>query len=156
MCDSKNNFILKGFLLACTLLVVAFLFRQFVHHDVIITEVFEMPIPNPDFDNSGFMGFFIVSDVEHFKYFMHEKQKNEDFGFDSLYIQQVIDSLNFETYDFVISYQKRISKLFWNHYLRYYDTGSLIPLTARFEKEITHSLHIYAIYPRHKYRNAAG
>ena len=142
--------------MVCVSLFMAILFKQHVHHNVEITEICEMHIPNPNYDNSGFKGIYVVSEREHFEYFIHKEARNETTGFDSLYIQQVMNDLRFDTYDYVISYQKRIRNLFWSHYERHYDTGSLIPLSAIFEKEITRSIHIYAIYPKYKYRNAAG
>lgn len=83
-------------------------------------------------------------------------QKDEIFGYDSTYVSPLIEDLDYEKYDYVISYMMKVSKLKYSPYLTDTEDGlyfdNRIPLIPEFEKGIYDFVYIYRVKKDYRFR----
>jgi hypothetical protein len=78
-------------------------------------------------------------------------------GYDSLYVENLSKDLDFINSDYLITYQRKLSKLHHSPYLTIlkdglYDYDKRIPLIPTWDKEVTDSLYIYRIKKNNRFR----
>jgi hypothetical protein len=124
----------------------------------------EIPKPYQEFDNSQFIGFDYVKNEERLMFWLFEKYKDEwkpygqaqMQGYDSSFVENLSEELNFDKYDYLITYHKKLNKLTYSPYLTktkddlYFDKKT--PLIPTFDSVITDKLYIYQIKKNTKYR----
>lgn len=142
------------------LLLGLFAFYFFYPRTVPFILAKEIPKPSDTFDNSQFIGFNYVDNSEGLYYWMvsylSSRNRPDLQGYDSSYIFNISKELDFNKYDYIIAYQKRIKKLRYSPFLTktkddlYYDKK--IPLIPTWNKDVTDSVYIYRIEKSKRFR----
>ncbi|MDX9799105.1 MAG: hypothetical protein RBT05_09645 [Bacteroidales bacterium] len=122
----------------------------------------EIEKPNKEYDNSQFIGFDYIKDADRLMFFMVDYYKKASCirdslgGYDSLFVQNLSNELNFDKYDYIITYHKQLKELRHSPYLTKKRDGlyfeKQIPLIPNFDTLITDKLYIYRIKKNNKYR----
>jgi len=122
----------------------------------------EIEKPNKEYDLSQFVGFHYVQNNKDFLFYLaaynkaqyYKQSNNQDY--DSLFVQNLSKELNFDKYDYIMTYQKQLKALTYSPYLAkkedlmgYLSEKSLIPT---FDTVITDKLYIYRIKKNNEYR----
>ena len=98
------------------------------------------------------MYYFLVDFYKGFP----ECQKDEIYGYDSTYVAPFVEGLDYEKYDYVISYMRKVSKLKHSPYLTDTEDGlyfdNRIPLIPEFEKGIYDFVYIYRVKKDYRFR----
>ncbi|MDR1005294.1 MAG: hypothetical protein LBL74_00320 [Bacteroidales bacterium] len=120
----------------------------------------EIPKLNENFDMTSFIGFHYVSNENCLVFWLstfYQRQLQEGLvGYDSIFIQNLSKELNFDKYDYIITYQKQLKELRHSPYLTktkdglYFDKQT--PLIPTFDTAITNKVYIYRIRKNNKYR----
>ena len=118
--------------------------------------------PNKEFDFSYLNSFFYVENQERLYFFLVDYYKTPPCvrdglkGYDSLFVENLNKTLDFNKYDYLIVFQKRLLELNFSPYLA--KTEDLLdyvpkkPLISTFDTIITDSIYIYRIKKNNKYR----
>jgi hypothetical protein len=123
----------------------------------------EINKPTDDFDNSQFMGYHYVKDADELVYlwvdfygYLSSWQKEKK-GYDAIFVNNLVKKLDFENYDYLITYQKQLKGLRHSPYLTYREDGlkyeKKIPLIPIWESESTNKIYLYRIKSNNKYRS---
>lgn len=130
-----------------TFIIFIIAFYYFYHRKIQFVLKLELKPPDKElYPNRGdYYGFGYDEDT--FKGVLLEA------NYDSLQIQNIIETLDFKNFDFIMTYHKKIKKLIWSPSLND-DCDYLegIPIYPEFERVNTNYLYIYQI-ENGKYRN---
>ena len=122
----------------------------------------EMTRSNDDFDNSQFMSYHYVRSADELVYlwvdfygYLSARQKEKK-GYDTVFVSNLVKQLDFECYDYLITYQKQLKGLCHSPYLTKRKDGlnydKKTPLIPTWNNEITDKIYIYRIKKNDKYR----
>ena len=123
----------------------------------------EMDKPYSDFDRTYYIGFDYVDSekmliywlVEHYKTFYPPSKQKQDY--DSNFVENLAKELDFEKYDYLIAYQKRLKGLRHSPYLTKTEDGLYFdkrtPLIPTWDSVQTDKVYIYRIKKNSKYRS---
>ncbi len=122
----------------------------------------EIEKPNKEYDKSKFIGFNYIKDADWLMFYMVDYYKKEScirnglIVYDSLFVQNLSKELNFDKYDYIITYQKQLKELQHSPYLTKKRDGlyfeKQVPLIPTFDTVITDKLYIYRIKKNNEYR----
>jgi len=123
----------------------------------------EIQKPHKEFDLSFFIGFHYVDSKDRLMFWMvdyFEKTlaciRDDLKGYDSLYVEQLSQQLDFKKYDYIITYQKQLNALRHSPFLTKTEDGLYFdkktPLIPTFDTVITDKVYIYRIKKSNKYR----
>lgn len=121
----------------------------------------EINKPDPDFEQYQSVSFNYIENKERLTFWLIEKYKypyswSDYICYDSLFVQNLSKELNFDKYDYIITYHKQLKELRHSPYLTkkrddlYFEKQ--IPLIPNFDTLITDKLYIYRIKKNNKYR----
>lgn len=121
--------------------------------------VIEIPKPDTRFDNSQWASFFYISNKKTFTYCMIDwwRSKCDSLKwYDNQYIDYISTQLDYEKYDYLILYQKKLKSLNYSPYLTKTEDGLYFdqrtPLIPTFDTLITDKVYIYQIEKNNKFR----
>lgn len=123
--------------------------------------IIEIPLPNEDY-NSQFVGFDVVDTPQrlHFWLFDNAQQRKvRDTELSEQDYTQLLQMLDFDQYDYFITYHRKIDKLYWTrNERRMFKTKSdlRIPLEVELQKPNSSRMYIYRISPKGQYRACPG
>ena len=115
--------------------------------------------PHKEFDNSQFIGFEYADSkyrliywlVKHYEPFYPKEQR-----YDSLFVENLAKELDFDRYDYIITYQKQLKELRYSPYLTKTEDGlchdKQIPLIPTWDGVITDKVYIYRIKKNNIFR----
>ncbi|MGI6291577.1 MAG: hypothetical protein ACOXZH_04030 [Bacteroidales bacterium] len=112
----------------------------------------EIDKPNESFDNSQWFSYHYIQNEERFIYFLTDYYKQRyppQQGYDSTYAYNIVKNLDYEFYDYIIVYQKKLKDLQHSPYLTktadglYFDKRT--PLIPTWDSVITDKVYIYRI-----------
>ena len=120
----------------------------------------EIEKPNPEFDYSYCKGFEYVANKESLfscmVYCYEEPQFRDMKGYDTVFVKTLSKDLDFDRYDYIIAYQKKLKKLRHSPYLTKTEDGlyheTKTPLIPTWDSRITDKLYIYRIKKNNKFR----
>jgi hypothetical protein len=121
----------------------------------------EIPKPYLDFDRIDYVSFDYVENKKRLMFYMVDYYKEEPYlkseysGYDSIFVENISKELNFDKYNYIITYQKQLKALTYSPYLaKKEDFLSLPekPLIPTFDTIITDKVYIYRIRKNNKYR----
>jgi hypothetical protein len=126
--------------------------------------VVEIPKPDERFDNSEWLSYDYIRNENELMFFLVDYYKKESciknglIGYDSAFIQNFGKTLNFDKYDYAITFHKQLKALTYSPYLanNFDDCGFMEekPLFPTFDTVITDKVYIYQIKKNKKYRRA--
>ena len=121
----------------------------------------EIEKPNPEFDYSYCKGFEYVANKESLfscmVYCYEEPQFRDMKGYDTVFVKTLSKDLDFDRYDYIIAYQKKIKKLRHSPYLTkteddlYFEERT--PLIPIWDSVRTDKVYIYRIKKNNKFRS---
>ena len=119
----------------------------------------EIPKPTENFDNSQWLSYDYIRSEERLIYFLTDYYKQRyppRQGYDSVFAQNINKTLDYENYDYLITYQKQLKALRYSPYLAKKEDGlgyeKENPLIPTFDTAITDKVYIYRIEKNNKYR----
>lgn len=101
---------------------------------------------------------FIMDSPEDLLQYLHQRESYLYFDYLPFEGNLVMDSLDFENYDYVFSEGHpilRMKKLLWDECTSY-ESDTLTPLFFEFGAQISRKVYIYKIKPKNKYRKECG
>lgn len=122
----------------------------------------EIPLPTNAFDRRAYIGFDYVENVDWLYFYLVEFYERIPYddpklkGYDRTFVQQLAEDFDFENYDYLITYQKTLSKLQYSPYLTkekddiYFDKRT--PLIPTWNKAETDKVYIYRIKKNDHFR----
>lgn len=122
----------------------------------------EIPLPTNAFDRREYIGFDYVRSVDRLYFYLvefYERIPNDDpklKGYARDFVQQLAEDFDFESYDYLITYQKTLSKLQYSPYLTkekddiYFDKRT--PLIPTWNKAEADKVYIYRIKKNDHFR----
>ena len=122
----------------------------------------EIPLPTNAFDRREYIGFDYVRSIDRLYFYLvefYERIPNDDpklKGYDRAFVQQLAEDFDFESYDYLITYQKTLSKLQYSPYLTkekddlYFDKRT--PLIPTWDKAEADKVYIYRIKKNDHFR----
>jgi len=121
----------------------------------------EIDKPYPEFDRTFYVGFDYVVNVERFFVYMiyHYEEFPQYYrkGYDTIFVTNLAKELDFDRYDYIITYQKQLKELRYSPYLTKTEDGlchdKQIPLIPTWDGVITDKVYIYRIKKNEKYRS---
>jgi len=130
---------------------------------VLFEFVKEIPKPSEDFDGSQWFTYDYIRNEERLMFFLVDWYKGgfpegiRGQGYDPVFVQNLNKELNFDKYDYLIVYQRRLIALTYSPYLaKKYDGmchhEKRKPLIPTFDTEITDKVYIYRIKKNDKFR----
>lgn len=151
----------KKLLFVITILVVIGLYVIYYYCPRKVSFELAMVIEKPckEFDNSHFIGFEYANNkenliywmVEHYKYYYSQGQT-----YDSLYVENLSNELDFNNFDYLIAYQKQLKELKYSPYLTKTEDGLYFdkrtPLIPTWDSVITDKVYLYRIIKNNKFR----
>lgn len=119
----------------------------------------ELSLPRPDLDYYSFIGFYKAEDEDDLRFWLFEKptQNNLGWQYDSLFVKQLVEELDFDEFDYLICFQKQLLNLRYSPYLRkteddlYFDKR--IPLVASWDTVRTDRIYLYRIKSNSRFRS---
>lgn len=123
---------------------------------------FEINKPDSTFDRSYFIGFDYVENKDWLMYYLIESLNKSSSpnhllkGYDNVFLEDLASKMDFDRYDFIVTYQKRLVKLQHSPYLTrekdglYFD--DLTPLIPTWDTEKTDKNYIYRIKKNKRFR----
>ena len=120
----------------------------------------ELSLPRPDLDYYSFIGFDKAEDEDDLWFWLFENPARENPGwqYDSLFVKQLVEELDFDEFDYLICFQKQLLNLRYSPYLRktkddiYWDKR--IPLVASWDTVRTDRIYLYRIKSNSRFRSA--
>ncbi len=120
----------------------------------------EIEKPYPEFDRSYFVGFEYIENKESLFFCMVYRYEEPQFrdmkGYDTVFVKTLSTDLDFDRYDYIIAYQKKLKKLRHSPYLTKTEDGlyheKRTPLIPIWDSRITDKLYIYRIKKSNKFR----
>ena len=121
--------------------------------------VFEINKPDSSFDRSFFIGFDYVNNKEWLFFFLIDRPvRDHPFqkAYDNAYIEYLSNMMDFDRYDYIITYQKELIRLQYSPYLRrinddlYFDKR--MPLIPTWNTDKTDKIYIYRIKKNKRFR----
>ena len=120
----------------------------------------EIEKPYPEFDRSYFVGFEYIENKESLFFCMVYRYEEPQFrdmkGYDTVFVKTLSKDLDFDRYDYIIAYQKKLKKLRHSPYLTKTEDGlyheKRTPLIPIWYSRITDKLYIYRIKKSNKFR----
>lgn len=162
---SKTISITFLFIVTCVIIITVYLIYKFWYYHPRIVEyelTTEISKPSPNFDRSHEMSFDYIHNEERLMFFMvkyYEKlscMRANLAGYDSLYALKISKQLNYEKYDYLIVYQKKLQSLRYSPYLTKTKDDlcfdKRIPLIPTFDTFTTDKVYIYQIKKNNKFR----
>lgn len=148
--------IITGFILVISVSIVSY---YYIPRIVPFKMVIKIQKPNKTFNRRCFVGFDYVNNEERLYYKLVDYYKKPSciksslVGYDSLFVSNIIDSFDFEEYDYLIAYQKKLIDLKYSPYLTRTNDGlyhyrkeiPLIPSWDTTSIGVTDSIFIYKI-----------
>jgi len=119
----------------------------------------EIPKPTEYFDNSQWLTYDYVQNEERLVYHLIDYYKQRcppQQGYDSIFAHNLSKTFDYENYDYIITYQKRLKALIYSPYLA--KKEDLLkelkkkPLIPTFDTVITDKVYIYRIEKNNEYR----
>ena len=117
----------------------------------------------PKFDNCYPMGINYIRNKDMMRYWLVDFYKKPSciraglVGCDSIVVSNLITTLNFDEYDYVVSYLRRISKLKYSPYLKKTSEDCLhysqMPLIPEYERDTIDSIYIYRVKKNNIFRS---
>lgn len=148
-------------LLFAIVLTGAFLLYYFIPRNVPFVLEKEMEKPSKEFDYHYCMGFYEADCKERLMFWLTKKMKESSYShgkaYDSTFVDSIAKDFDFEKYDYLITYQKKLLKLQHSPHLTntgddlYFDKR--IPLFPMWDTTYTDSIYIYRINSKRKYRS---
>jgi len=153
-----------GLLFLGIVLLIFFGFYCFCYYypRMISFELFkEIPKPTEDFDNSYWITYDYIRNedclmycfVNYYKTLPSNMQKE---GYDYVFTKKLSKILDYEQYDYIVSYQKQLMSLTYSPYLAkkkdFMEYLKEKPLIPTFDSVITDKVYIYRIEKNKKYR----
>ena len=121
----------------------------------------EIEKPNPEFDRSYFVGFEYIENKESLFFYMVYRYEEPPFrdmkGYDTVFVKTLSKDLDFDRYDYIIAYQKKLKKLRYSPYLTkteddlYFEERT--PLIPIWDSVRTDKVYIYRIKKNNKFRS---
>ena len=119
----------------------------------------EIEKPHKDFDNSQFIGFEYADSKDRLMYWLTEHYKlfyPQEQIYDSIFVENLAKELDFDGYDYLIAYQKKLKELRYSPYLTKTEDGlyhdKRTPLIPTWDSVITDKVYIYRIKKNNKFR----
>lgn len=122
----------------------------------------EIAKPNIGFDRTYYLGFDYTKNEEKLIFYLVDYYKKLSCikaslkGYDSVFVQNIGKELDFNRYDYLITYQKKLTSLTYSPYLaKKKDCMNYLPerpLIPTFDTIITDKIYIYRIKKNNKYR----
>jgi len=120
----------------------------------------EIEKPYPEFDRTFYVGFDYVVNVERFFVYMiyhyEEFPKYYRKGYDTIFVTNLAKELDFDRYDYIITYQKQLKELRYSPYLTKTEDGlyhdKRTPLIPTWDSVQTDKVYIYRIKKNNKFR----
>jgi len=121
----------------------------------------EIEKPNPEFDRSYFVGFEYIENKESLFFYMVYRYEEPPFrdmkGYDTVFVKTLSKDLDFDRYDYIIAYQKKLKKLRYSPYLTKTEDGLYFeertPLIPIWDSVRTDKVYIYRIKKNKKFRS---
>ena len=120
--------------------------------------IVEFNKPTVQFDASSFIGFEVVDNEDRLFYWLTKRLPEEyAVGYDSLFVSRISKELEYDEYEYIITYQKRLTKLRHSPLFTllkddlYYDKRT--PLIPIWDNKPTDSIYIYQIVKNRKFRS---
>ena len=120
-----------------------------------------IPIPWPEYDlNIECIGFNYIRNAENLHHWLSEFPAGHgaaQWSFDSLAVESISKELDYEQYDYLMTYCRKMEKLQHSPYLRktrdgiYFDKR--IPLIPTWADQKTHDFYFYRIKKSKRFRN---
>lgn len=164
----KNNKFILVIVICASIFILAYfgirLGKYWYYHprNVAFEYVMEIPKPNEESDYSDFIGFYYVGNEEKLVYFMVGPPKQVLYmeadleRYDFKYIKHLSQQLDYEKFDYIITWQKELKALNYSPYLSKTEDAmdylDEIPLIPTFDTVITDKVYIYRIKKNHKFR----
>lgn len=147
--------IIIGFILVISGSVIYYYMPRIVSFKMVM----KIQKPNKTFNRKYFVGFDYINNEELLYYKLVDFYKKNSciksnlIGYDSLFVSSIVDSFDFEKYDYIITYQKKLIDLKYSPHLTrtedgmYYCNKSipLIPSWDSISIGVTDSIFIYKI-----------
>ena len=160
----KKIMYIFAFIIVILISVTAYCFYYYYPRKISFEPVIEIQKPHKEYNNSQFIGFDYVDSKDRLIFWMidyytprYSSPKSTNFGYDSSFVEQLSQQLNFEKYDYIITYQKELQSLTYSPYLTYHndllDELPEKPLIPTFDTAITDKVYIYRIKKNNKYRS---
>ena len=119
----------------------------------------EISKPTENFDNSQWLTYSYVQNEERLIYCLVDYYKQRcppQQGYDSIFAHNLSKTLDYENYDYLIVYQKKLKDLTYSPYLANREDllKELVkkPLIPTFDTVVTDKVYIYRIDKNNKYR----
>ena len=120
----------------------------------------EIEKPYPEFDRTFYVGFDYVVNVERFFvymiYYYEEFPQYYRKGYDTIFVTNLAKELDFDRYDYIITYQKQLKELRYSPYLTKTEDGlyhdKRTPLIPTWDSVQTDKVYIYRIKKNNKFR----
>ena len=119
----------------------------------------ELSLPRPDLDYYSFIGFDKAEDEDDLWFWLFENPARENPGwqYDSLFVKQLVEELDFDEFDYLICFQKQLLNLSYSPYLRKTKDGiywdKRIPLVASWDTVRTDRIYLYRIKSNSRFRS---
>ena len=123
----------------------------------------EIDKPYSEFSRIDYVGFDYIENAERFKFFMvyyYNKAsciKAELKGYSLIFVENLAKELDFDRYDYIITYQKQLKELRYSPYLTKTEDGlchdKRTPLIPTWDSVQTDKVYIYRIKKNEKYRS---
>ncbi len=97
---------------------------------------------------------FVMDSPDDLLFYLHQRESSQSFDFLPFEGYLEIDSLDFDTYDYVFSEGYpilRMKKLLWDD-CTFYESDSLTPVFFEMGERFSRKVYIYKIKPKNKYR----
>ena len=121
----------------------------------------EIDKPYSEFSRIDYVGFDYIVNVERFFVYMiyHYEEFPQYYrkGYDTIFVTNLAKELDFDRYDYLITYQKQLKELRYSPYLTKTEDGlchdKQIPLIPTWDSVQTDKVYIYRIKKNEKYRS---
>ncbi|MDD4610048.1 MAG: hypothetical protein PHY71_07925 [Bacteroidaceae bacterium] len=150
---------LKRILSSMLIAIICGFFWYYYPRTVPFKFVMEIKKPYKEFDCSSFIGFHYANSKDRLMFFLVEygkKYSPHNRVYDSLFVENIAEKLDFKRCDYIIGYQKRLKALRHSPHLRQTEDGLYFdkrtPLIPTWDSTITNKIYIYQIKKNNKYR----
>ena len=153
---------MSGYIFVIVLIISSSILYYYYPRNISFELTMEIQKPNDDFDQLQFVGFDYVKNNERLTFHLvdyYNKLSCVEIGlkgYDSIFVQNLAKGFDFQKYDYIITYQKRLKALKYSPYLTktadglYFDKKT--PLIPIFDTALTDKVYIYRIKKNNKYR----
>lgn len=131
--------------------------KNYVSYELVI----EIPLPNEDF-NPIFVGFNLVDSPQKLHFWLFDDaqhRKIEDAGLSDEDYSKLVQILDFDQYDYIITYHRKIDNLYWTRKERkelQIECDVKTPLEVELQEPYSGQMYIYRIFPKGQYISSPG